>query len=117
MKTAWRRINSVIRPNRISPKVKLKVNDELVTDSTEIASTFNAQVLNENILNFPDDPKDNLKRIRNCFVFSNTEADQIYNINIMLSFKSKRAPINDVPSCIYRKIVDIMTPALSSLIN
>ena len=67
MKTTWRRINSVVRPNRVNPKLKLKVNDELVTDSTEIASTFNnhfssvTQVLNANIPNLPDDPTANVK--------------------------------------------------------
>ena len=32
IKTIWRRINSVVRPIRVSPKLKLKINDELVTD-------------------------------------------------------------------------------------
>ena len=41
MKTTWRRISSVVRPNRIYPKLTLKVNDELVTDSAETASTLN----------------------------------------------------------------------------
>ena len=121
MKTTWRRINSVVRPNRVNPKLKLKVNDELVTDSTEIASTFNnhfssvAQVLNANIPNLPDDPTANVKRVRNSFVFLDTDAEEIYNI--ILSFKSKGAPINEVPSCIFRKIADIIAPVLSSLIN
>ena len=45
----------------------MKVNDELVTDSTEIASTFNnhfssvAQVLTANISNLPDGPTANVK--------------------------------------------------------
>ena len=91
MKTTWRRINSVIHPNRVKSKLKLKLNDELLTDTTEIASTFNnhfsnvAQVLNAN--------------------------------NITLSFKSKGAAISKVPSCIYRKLADIIAPVLSSSIN
>ena len=121
MKATWRRINSVIRSKRVNPKFKLKVNDDFFTDSTEIASSFNnhfssvPRVLNANIPNFPDDPTANVKRIRNSFVFLNTDAAEIYNI--ILSFKSMSAPINEVPSCIYRKIADIIAPVLSSLIN
>ena len=52
MKTTWQRIDSLIRPSRAIPKVKLKVKDELPTFLIEIASSFNshfsslAQVLN-----------------------------------------------------------------------
>ena len=121
MKTAWRRIKSVVRPNRVNPKLKLKVKDELVTDSIEIASTFNnhfssvAQVLNTNIPNLPDDPTANVKRIRNSFVFLNAVSEEVYNI--LVSFKSKGPPINEVPSCIFRKFADIIAPVLSTLIN
>ena len=32
MKTTWRRINSVLCPSRINPKLKLEVNDEMLTE-------------------------------------------------------------------------------------
>ena len=73
MKTTWRRVSSVVRPNRVIPKLIWKINDKLVTDSTEIVSTFNnhfssvAQVLNANIPTLPDDQTANVKRIRNYF--------------------------------------------------
>ena len=41
MKTTWRRINSVFRPNQVNLKLELKVNDKLVTDSSGIAFTNN----------------------------------------------------------------------------
>ena len=75
MKTKSRTINSIIRLSRVNPKLKLKVNDEIVTDSTETFSTFNdnifsvEQVMNTNILNLPDDLTANMNRIRNSFVF------------------------------------------------
>ena len=59
-KTICRGINSVIRPSRVTPKLKHKVNYDSVTDSTVTASRFNnhfsnvAQVLNTKIPNFPD---------------------------------------------------------------
>ena len=90
--------HSVVRPNLVNSKFKLKVNDELFTDSTDIASILInhfssvAQVLNANIPNFPDDLTANVKRIRNSFVFLNTDAEEIYKI--ILSFKSKGAPVN-----------------------
>ena len=65
MKTTGGFINSVVHPNRIVPKLKLKVNDEIVTYSTEKVSTFNndlssvAQVMNESIPNLPDEPTPN----------------------------------------------------------
>ena len=83
MKTTWRHIDSVVRPNRVNPDLKLNVYDELFTYSTEIASTFNnhfssvAQALNANIPNLPDDPTANVERIRNSFVFLNTDAKEI----------------------------------------
>ena len=63
----------------------------------------------------PHDPTANVKRIRNAFVFLNTDAEEIYNK--ILSFTSKGTPNNEVPSCIYRKITEIIAPVLSSLIN
>ena len=42
------------------------------------------------------------QQIRNSFVFLNTNAEEIFNI---------------IPSCVHRKIADIIAPALSSLIN
>ena len=118
MKTTRRNLNNVVRPNRVRPKVKLKVNDELVTDSTEIISAFNnhfssfTQALNANLSNMPDDPTANVKPIRNSF-FLNTDAEEIYFI--ILSFKSKGAPINEVTSCIYRKMADIIAGVLSGI--
>ena len=76
----------------VNPKLKLKVNDEFVTVSTELASTFNkhfssvTQVLNANIPNLPDDPTDKAKRIRNLFVFLNTDSEHIFSV--ILSFDS-----------------------------
>ena len=76
METTWRCISSVNQPNRVNPKLKLKVKEESLTDSTEIASTFNnhfssvAQVLNANIPNLSDDPTANVKRIRTPLFFS-----------------------------------------------
>ena len=51
----------------------------------------------------------------NSFVFLNTHSKGY--CNIILPFKSNCAPINEVPSCIYRKNTDIIAPVLSSLIN
>ena len=41
MKTTWRRIKSLHHPNRSSPQMKLKVNDNIITDSSINASKFN----------------------------------------------------------------------------
>ena len=92
MKTTWQCINSVVRPSQVIPKLKLKVNDEIVIDSTEIASKFNnhfssvAQILNAIVPNLSDDPTANVERLRISFVFLNTEAEEIYNV--IYSFKS-----------------------------
>ena len=40
MKTTWQHINGVVSHNRVNPRPKLEINDELVTDSTEISSIF-----------------------------------------------------------------------------
>ena len=83
MKTTWLRINSVVLPNRVKLKLKMKVNNEIVTCSTEIASTFNnsfssvAQVLKVNIPYWPDDQTANVKRIRKSVVFLNTDAEGV----------------------------------------
>ena len=81
----------------VNPKLKLKVNDEFVTVSTELASTFNkhfysvARVLNANIPNLPDCPIANIKvkTIKELLCFTNTVVKNSYNI--ILSFKSKSA--------------------------
>ena len=68
METTWRRINNVPRPSRVKPKLKLKVNDKLVSDSTEISSAFNkhfssvAQILNANVPSLDDEQKVNIKK-------------------------------------------------------
>ena len=67
-------------------KLKLKVNDEVVRDSTEIVSTFNdhfsgvEQVLHVINPYLPDDPTANVKQVRKSFIFWNTDAKEVYNI-------------------------------------
>ena len=112
MKITNRRINSVLRATRVRPKHKLKVNAELVTVPTKIASTFSdhfssvAQVRNAVIPTLPDDPAANIRRMRKSFVFLNCQPEEINNI--ILSFESKAFPIDEVPSCIYKKNSDVI---------
>ena len=56
-----------------------------------------------------------MKRVTNTFVFLDTKAYEIYYITLF--FESKVAPINEVPSCIYRRSADIIAPVLSSYKN
>ena len=91
MKTAWGRINSLLRPSRVKPKLKLKVNDTLITDSTELASILKnlfssvAQVLDANIPSLPDDPTSNERKIRNSLAFINNHSGENYNIMLPLN--------------------------------
>ena len=121
MKTTWQRNNSVYGQSRVNPNFKLKVNDQIATGSTETASTLNnqfssvAHILNANIPKLSDNLTADAKQIRSSFVFLNTEAKEFYDI--ILSNKCKGSPINEVPSCIYRKFSDILAQVLFSWIN
>ena len=121
MKTTWRRINSLFHPSRSNPKLKLKVIDDITTYSSTIASTFNAHFaevapsLDANIPRLTDDPISYIPAISNSFVFCNTDAEEIYKI--ILSFKSKGSPLNQLPSFIYEKVADLIAPILSDPIN
>ena len=65
--------SSLIQPSQA--KIELKDNDELITNSSEFASTFNkhflriTQVLNANSPSLVADPTSNVKIIRKPFVF------------------------------------------------
>ena len=121
MKTTWRRINSLLHPNRSNPQLKLKVNDDIITDSSTIASKFNthfaevAPSLDANIPRLSDDPVANTQAVSNSFVFYNTIAEEVYKI--ILSFKSKGSLLNEVPTFIYKKVSDLIAPILPDLIT
>ena len=98
MKTTWRRINSLLHLNRSNPQLKLKANDDIITDSSTIASKFNthfAEVAHShdtNIPRLPDDPAASIHASSNSFVFSKIDAEELYKI--ILCFKSKGSLLN-----------------------
>ena len=87
MKTTRRCINSLLHPNRSKAHLKLKVNDDIKTDSSTLAAGFNthfaevAPSLVANIPRLPDDPVANIQEINNLIFFCNTDAEEVYKIN------------------------------------
>ena len=108
MKTTLRRINSLLNPNRSNSQLKLEVNDNIKTDSLNVASTLKthfaevAPSLNVNNSMSPDDPVSNIQAISNPLVFLNTDTEAVYKI--ILSFKIQGALLNEAPSFYLQKL-------------
>ena len=77
MKATWRSLSGLIHPNPSNSQMKLKVNDDIITDSSTIVSAtyihFSevAPFLNTNIPSLPDDPVENIKVFAKVMLMKN----------------------------------------------
>ena len=120
-KTTWKTLSNILRPNVDRPNVKLKINDDIISDPLNVSKLFNeyfssiADTLANNIPPSSSNPIENTNRLQNTFGFLPTDCNEVKNV--IISFKSKKSRLNEIPIYAFKYIVDIITPVLASLFN
>ena len=120
-KSTWKSINSLIRPKTNKVNYSLSINGSYTTDESLISESFNNYFISVaprlSSLIPPNDinPLNYVTRNPHSFVFFNCTVPEI--ISIINNLKSKKCSIHEIPISIYKKIVDIISPTICSLVN
>ena len=121
MKSTWKSINSLIKPKMNKNNYCLKIDGTVTTDENIISESFNAHFssvapkLSSQIPTNDINPLNYVTRNPHSFLFfSCTAAEVTTTIN---SLKSKKGSTHEIPTSIYKKVVDIISPVISDLIN
>jgi len=121
IKSTWKLINKILKPNFDSPDLKLEDGDNFITGSEEIANTFNdyfssvATDLASRIPTVSTDPLSYVGGVENTFVFFECTADEIDRT--IISFPSKGSALSMIPSFVFKYISSEIAPLISMLIN
>ena len=99
----------------------MKINDDIITDPLNVSKLFNeyfssiADTLANNYPPSSSNPIENTNRLQNTFGFLPTDCNEVKNV--IISCKSKKSRLNEIPIYAFKYIVDIITPVLASLFN
>ena len=120
-KKTWKNINKLIKTNLNSRTMEIKSNESIIKDPIQVAEIFNeyfstiADELDSSIPPSNLDPISYIDDSTNSFFFNPTTTQEI--INCINSFESKSAPIDQIPTFIFKHIAEIISPLISQLIN
>ena len=94
--------SNILRPNVDRPNIKLKINDDIISDPLNLSKIFNeyfSSIANTPANNNPPSSTniiENSDRLQNPFGFLPTDCNELQNVN--LSFKSKISSLNEIPT-------------------
>lgn len=118
----WRAIGDILSPNtKRGTPLEMESNDDMIADPLIIATKFNehyvsvAEKLASKIPPSNVNPLNNITPRLNSFVYMPCDSNEI--MNTIASFKSKGAPLDFVPSYIFKHVASTVSPVISSLIN
>ena len=120
-KSVWKLINNVLKPKLKKNEWKIRTNDTVTENETEIAGIFNkyfSTVATDLAAKIPSVQQDPLHLVSPClssFVYFVTTPVEIENI--IKSFKNKSSSINEIPPSVFKHVSIIISPIISNLIN
>ena len=121
IKKTWKSINSIIRTKSKAPDLKIDLNGDLISDSSQISECFNeffasvAPKLASSIPQTSTDPLSFVHRNPNTFIFFDSTEYEVENV--INKLKNKKKGINEVPISIYKKTADIISKIICKILN
>ena len=123
-KETWKVTNTILGNCKLkkSSAISIELEGVLKTDEKEICNIFNDYFINigrnlaENLEDNASDPLDFMgDRVPNSFFFSKTDPAEIRRI--VSKFKNKKTTVNNIPTFVFKKISDVISPILAELFN
>ena len=121
MQNTWKTINSVLKTKFTKKTYSLSVDGQIIDDPESIATIFNdhftslAPNLLSKIPSTDTNPLDFVSANPHSFAYFSCTSTEI--ITIINNMKPKKSSINEIPISIYKKIADILSPVICSLVN
>ena len=121
IKSTWKVINSLIKPNKNKNSLKLVIDGVLTDDPATLANSFNdhfvsvAPILASKIPEVDTDPTYFVNRNSNSFIYFPCTGDEIEII--IRSLNNKKGSLGEIPVSMLKKISDLVSPILCVLFN
>ena len=121
IKATWKVINSLIKPSKNRNSLNLDIDGTITNDPAIIVESFNeyftsiAPSLASNIPQVNINPIRYVMRNQRTFVYFQCTDDEV--ASIIRNLKNKKCGTSELPVSILKIITDLISPALSHLIN